>query len=183
MSDSSSNAATEIQRKVTVGIDYDDDGLAGPQDNCPDQYNPNQNDFDGDNIGDACDNDDDNDGVADGEDAFPFDATESIDTDGDGIGNNQDNDDDNDGYLEVLGGVYSGDYQGVYLDSDGQVLYKEFYNTSGYGLSSDGSYIYGCPDQSNGENHILRFDNTTNQRMRLFEATCSDILVTSDSIF
>ena len=30
------------------------------------------------------------DGVADGSDAFPLDASESIDTDGDGTGNNAD---------------------------------------------------------------------------------------------
>ncbi|MGJ8682767.1 MAG: hypothetical protein ACSHXM_20725, partial [Paraglaciecola sp.] len=43
------------------------------------------------------DNDDDNDSVLDSEDAFPLDATESIDTDRDGTGNNADNDDDGDG--------------------------------------------------------------------------------------
>ena len=51
--------------------------------------------------------DEDGDGVVDGEDAFPSDATESVDSDGDGLGNNVDYDDDNDGmpdaYEEALG--------------------------------------------------------------------------------
>jgi len=58
-------------------------------------------DFDGDNISDAIDMDDDNDGVLDELDAFPFDANESIDTDGDGIGNNADLDDDGDGVNDI----------------------------------------------------------------------------------
>ncbi|WP_206485604.1 M12 family metallo-peptidase [Thalassotalea sp. G2M2-11] len=41
--------------------------------------------------------DSDGDGVLDSEDAFPLDASESVDTDGDGIGNNADTDDDGDG--------------------------------------------------------------------------------------
>ena len=41
--------------------------------------------------------DSDGDGVPDGQDAFPLDPDETIDTDGDGIGNNADNDDDGDG--------------------------------------------------------------------------------------
>ena len=40
--------------------------------------------------------DDDNDGVADGVDAFPLDSSETGDNDGDGSGNNADADDDND---------------------------------------------------------------------------------------
>ena len=59
-------------------------------------------DFDGDGLGDNADTDDDNDGVADGSDAFPFDATETLDTDSDGIGNSADTDDDNDGVLDSL---------------------------------------------------------------------------------
>ncbi|WP_228710760.1 NosD domain-containing protein [Saccharobesus litoralis] len=55
-----------------------------------------EGDFDGDGVSDALDNDDDNDGVEDALDAFPFDASESVDTDGDGIGNNADEDDDGD---------------------------------------------------------------------------------------
>ena len=58
-------------------------------------------DNDGDSSPDCVDTDDDNDGVLDVDDAFPFDAAESIDTDGDGIGNNADTDDDGDGQLDV----------------------------------------------------------------------------------
>jgi len=58
-------------------------------------------DFDGDGIANDSDSDDDNDGVPDIYDAFPLDATESIDTDGDGIGNNLDYDDDNDLIVDV----------------------------------------------------------------------------------
>ncbi|WP_111976825.1 hypothetical protein [Algibacillus agarilyticus] len=42
----------------------------------------------------------DNDGVIDVEDAFPNDASETLDTDKDGIGNNADTDDDGDGYAD-----------------------------------------------------------------------------------
>ncbi len=41
--------------------------------------------------------DSDGDGVANANDAFPFDPDESVDTDGDGVGDNADTDDDNDG--------------------------------------------------------------------------------------
>lgn len=44
--------------------------------------------------------DSDGDGVVDDEDAFPNDASETLDTDGDGIGNNADSDDDGDGVAD-----------------------------------------------------------------------------------
>ncbi|MEM9464182.1 MAG: hypothetical protein AAGA90_02360 [Actinomycetota bacterium] len=47
-------------------------------------------DFDGDGIPDNVDPDDDNDGVDDVNDAFPYDPNESADTDGDGVGDNAD---------------------------------------------------------------------------------------------
>ncbi len=58
-------------------------------------------DTDSDGIGNACDSDDDNDGVIDGQDAFPLDPNESVDTDSDGTGNNADTDDDNDGVSDA----------------------------------------------------------------------------------
>ena len=45
--------------------------------------------------------DTDGDGVNDGLDAFPLDATETLDTDADGVGNRQDPDDDNDGVCDT----------------------------------------------------------------------------------
>jgi hypothetical protein len=59
-------------------------------------------DADGDGIPDAEDRDDDNDGVRDSADAFPFDAAEQSDLDRDGLGDNADLDDDGDGVLDVL---------------------------------------------------------------------------------
>ncbi len=47
-------------------------------------------DSDGDGISNIDDPDDDNDGVLDVNDAFPFDPNESADTDGDGVGDNAD---------------------------------------------------------------------------------------------
>ncbi|MEM9033083.1 MAG: hypothetical protein AAGD18_00695 [Actinomycetota bacterium] len=47
-------------------------------------------DFDGDGLLDSEDPDDDNDGVDDVNDAFPFDPNESADSDGDGVGDNAD---------------------------------------------------------------------------------------------
>ena len=45
------------------------------QDNCPEIYNSNQIDTDNDNAGDACDDNDDNDSVADEADCAPTDST------------------------------------------------------------------------------------------------------------
>lgn len=57
-------------------------------------------DVDNDGIPNEQDEDDDNDGVNDTEDLFPFDASESLDFDFDGVGNNADTDDDNDGVID-----------------------------------------------------------------------------------
>ena len=57
--------------------------------NCLYVNNPDQTDTDGDSVGNACDLDDDNDGVADTSDAFPLDPAETTDTDSDGIGDNE----------------------------------------------------------------------------------------------
>ena len=59
-------------------------------------------DLDGDGRPDPFDNDLDGDGVTNGEDAFPEDLWESVDTDGDKIGNNADEDDDGDGWNDSL---------------------------------------------------------------------------------
>lgn len=54
------------------------------------QKNPNE----------PADDDTDGDGIPDQDDAFPLDATESLDSDDDGTGNYADTDDDGDGYKD-----------------------------------------------------------------------------------
>lgn len=58
-------------------------------------------DSDGDATSNLIDEDDDNDGILDQGDAFPWDSLESSDYDGDGIGDNSDPDIDNDGVLNT----------------------------------------------------------------------------------
>ncbi len=88
--------ATTTNELISAFVDHDSDGLSATVDNCPVINNPAQTNSDGDGQGDACDEDDDNDGVPDDFDDFPLDPGETTDTDGDGIGNNADLDDDND---------------------------------------------------------------------------------------
>jgi hypothetical protein len=75
--------------------DADGDGTAEGIDNCPSLVNADQADLDADGFGDACDPDEDGDGLAGEDDDFPG------DTDNDGTGNATDGDDDDDGLLDV----------------------------------------------------------------------------------
>ena len=101
---------------MTADDDDDNDGVFDPDDNYPLIALGDLTDTDGDGAPDQCgelapspcdgtemasDLDDDNDLVADVEDAFPLDPAESLDTDGDGTGNNADTDDDDDGLSDA----------------------------------------------------------------------------------
>jgi Thrombospondin type 3 repeat len=68
--------------------DRDGDAVPDAEDNCPDNANPDQEDTNGAGRGDACDEDDDNDGVLDdAPDNCPTDPNPGQeDTDGDGHG-------------------------------------------------------------------------------------------------
>jgi PKD repeat protein len=74
--------------------DTDSDGVADMADNCPLVDNADQLDTDGDGAGDACDTDDDDDGLTDDEEALYGSDPLNPDTDGDGFTD----------YEEVAGG-------------------------------------------------------------------------------
>lgn len=75
--------------------DLDSDGLLNINDNCPNNFNPNQEDLDNDGIGNICDNDIDGDGISNDKDACPTKVGTSLgegcpDSDGDGVYDNED---------------------------------------------------------------------------------------------
>ena len=102
--------------------DQDNDGWPTEQDpDDNDDTNPGTAfvDTDGDGVGDATDEDDDNDGVEDSEDAFPLDATEASDLDEDGIGDNADTDLDGDGTNNDVDAFPRDDSESADSDGDG----------------------------------------------------------------
>ncbi len=107
--DNCPTVANPDQRQDTYYADFDEDGYGDPNetilgcvipegyvdnalDNCPDRFSTDLSDLDGDGIGDACDPDDDGDGVDDGQDCSPRNpdqssgATYYADFDRDGFG-------------------------------------------------------------------------------------------------
>jgi gliding motility-associated-like protein len=120
-------------------IDPDEDGLHELFDNCPQDYNPEQEDWDGDGVGDLCDPDIDGDGVPNTQEASdqtePYDncdflsssvslpITIAFDCDYDGVFDDEDLDDDNDGILDTEETQEDFDQNGrvnsLDLDSDG----------------------------------------------------------------
>ena len=79
---------------------------------CPRTENSNQANNDDDSFGDACDGDDDDDGILDADDNCPFDPnpiesgeSAQADNDGDGMGDVCDPDDDDDGILDAFDNV------------------------------------------------------------------------------
>ena len=127
---------------VGDNADTDDDGDGIPDGTDPDPLDPQEEitlDTDGDGTLDIHDPDDDNDGIPDAqeidtsstnpdtdgdgvndlEDAFPTDATETLDTDGDGTGDNADTDDDGDGVPDSEDALPLDPDESVDTDGDG----------------------------------------------------------------
>jgi len=97
---------------LVVVTDADHDGIPNGDDNCPDDYNPDQENSDTDSLGDTCDNcpEVDNDNQTDGDMDEVGDLCDNCpgipnpgqeNNDGDEYGDACDDDDDNDGVLDV----------------------------------------------------------------------------------
>ena len=99
------NGQDEVVR-IDPFTDEDGDGVGDEADNCPFVPNASQLNTDGDGLGDACDDDDDNDGVLDVNDTcdrgeLGWTSSVATDHDGDGCRDSvEDNDDDNDGVFD-----------------------------------------------------------------------------------
>lgn len=82
--------------------DFDQDNTPNASDNCLTEFNPEQTDTDGDDSGNACDDDDDNDQLNDSLDNCPLLANQNqLDTDDDSEGDACDADDDNDSIDDI----------------------------------------------------------------------------------
>ena len=97
-----SNGAVKDDGAGSTEPDADGDTIADATDNCPNVPNSDQIDTDNDSSGDACDTDDDGDGVIDTEDTFPLNPTEWVDSDMDGIGDNADPDNSTEGRVYLM---------------------------------------------------------------------------------
>ena len=99
--DDSAGSGTPPEPDVGLAIDRDGDDVMDNVDVCPDIFDPDQKDLDGDGVGDLCDPDDDGDGVLDSADGCPqIPDPLREDTDGDGVGDACDLDDDADGIAD-----------------------------------------------------------------------------------
>lgn len=106
--------------------DTDHDGVPDETDNCPVVANPDQNDSNSNEIGDACVGDWDGDGVEDSEDNCWEDPNPNqADLDLDGVGNLCDRDRDGDGYTNDFEGAIVGTNPDLW-DSDGDRISDYF---------------------------------------------------------
>jgi len=126
--------------QVTISglADSDLDGVPDTSDNCPNAVNASQANFDGDSQGDACDNDDDNDGMIDGNDCAPFDAA-----------------------LFQNRAYPDGDLDGI-PDSNSLVTLSCFGALPPTGYSLLGSSVDNCPSVANADQTDTDHDGTGN---------------------
>lgn len=113
----------------------------------------------------TCTNDNDGDGVINGEDAFPNDSTESSDNDGDLIGDNADPDDDNDGDNDWEDDFPLG--QGLSTNSVGGCKYQDVEFTISIEYDGHNSFdeytVVGTVPGADGTDWKVQFQNSTGE--------------------
>ncbi|HIG33401.1 MAG TPA: hypothetical protein EYQ11_00770 [Candidatus Poseidoniales archaeon] len=113
----------------------------------------------------TCTNDNDGDGVINGEDAFPNDSTESSDNDGDLIGDNADPDDDNDGVNDWEDDFPLG--QGLSTNSVGGCKYQDVEFTISIEYDGHNSFdeytVVGTVPGADGTDWKVQFQNSTGE--------------------
>ena len=114
-------AVTDFIDAIALSLsDGDEDGVTNDLDNCQDVANAEQADLDQDGKGDVCDADIDGDGVANEEDDFPKDSTETQDSDQDGVGDVRDAFDDDPKEFEDTDGDGVGDNADAFPDDSAE---------------------------------------------------------------
>ncbi|MDB2707123.1 thrombospondin type 3 repeat-containing protein [Pseudomonadales bacterium] len=114
-------AVTDLIDAIALSLsDGDEDGVTNDLDNCQGVANADQADLDQDGKGDVCDADIDGDGVANEDDDFPKDATETQDSDQDGVGDVRDAFDDDPNEFEDTDGDGVGDNTDAFPDDSAE---------------------------------------------------------------
>ena len=151
--------------------DSDGDGIGDACDNCPNTPSQNLADIDGDGSGDVCDNNDDDDNRDDDNDNCPLVKNNNqSDSDGDGVGDACDPDIDGDGIINELDNCPYTDnpLQENYdnhIDNVGD-LCDEDYDNDGYSDIEDNSRTFESSSQQDDDND--GFGNVADNCPRVF---------------
>ncbi|MDA7591440.1 thrombospondin type 3 repeat-containing protein [Pseudomonadales bacterium] len=180
-------AVTDFIDAIALSLsDVDEDGVTNDLDNCQDVANAEQADLDQDGKGDVCDEDIDGDGVANEDDDFPKDSTETQDSDQDGVGDVRDAFDDDPKEFEDTDGDGVGDNADAFPDDSAETQDtdndgvgdvrdafpddpNEFEDTDGNGVGD----VADPDDDGDGFSDAQELADGTNPKSRFSCALCS----------